>query len=34
VKTSEKTLPQWFLEHMSQRYDPLPEIKIWLPPGD
>jgi len=34
VKTSEKTLPRWFLNHMSQRYDPLPEIKIWRPPGD
>jgi hypothetical protein len=34
VKTSEKTLPQWFLNHMGQRYNPLPEIKIWLPPGD
>ena len=34
VKTSEKTLPQWFLNHMGQRYDPLPEIKIWLPAED
>ena len=34
VKTSEKALPQWFLSHMSQRYDPLPEIKIWLRPED
>jgi len=34
VKTSEKTLPQWFLYHMSQRYDPLPEFKIWLRPED
>jgi hypothetical protein len=34
VKTSEKALPQWFLNHMSQRYDPLPEIKRWLRPGD
>ena len=34
VKTSEKTLPRWFLNHMSQRYDPLPEIKIWLRPED
>jgi hypothetical protein len=34
VKTSEKTLPRWFLNHMSQRYDPLPEIKIWLPAED
>jgi hypothetical protein len=34
VKTSEKTLPQWFLNHMSQRYDPMPEIKIWLPAED
>jgi hypothetical protein len=34
VKTSEKTLPQWFLNHMSQRYNPLPEIKRWLPAGD
>ncbi len=31
VKTSEKTLPQWFLNHMSQHYDPLPDIRIWLP---
>ncbi len=34
VKTSEKTLPQWFLNHMDQRYHPLPEIKIWLRPED
>jgi len=34
VKTSDKILPRWFLNHMGQRYDPLPEIKIWLPPGD
>jgi hypothetical protein len=34
VKTSEKTLPEWFLNHISQRYDPLPEIKRWLPAGD
>jgi hypothetical protein len=34
VKTPEKTLPQWFLSHMGQRYAPLPEIKIWLRPGD
>ena len=34
VKTSEKALPQWFLNHMGQRYDPLPEIKIWLPAED
>jgi hypothetical protein len=34
VKTSEKTLPPWFLSHMGLRYDPLPEIKIWLPPED
>jgi hypothetical protein len=34
VKTSENTLPRWFLNHMSQRYDPLPEIKIWLPAED
>ncbi len=34
VKTLEKTLPQWFLNHMSQRYDPLPEIKTWLPAED
>ena len=34
VKTPERTLPQWFLTHISQRYDPLPEIKIWLRPGD
>ncbi len=34
VKTSEKALPRWFLNHMSQRYNPLPEFKIWLPAGD
>jgi len=34
VKTSEKTLPRWFLDHISQRYDPIPEIKIWLPAED
>ena len=34
VKTSEKALPRWFLNHMSQRYNPLPEIKIWLPAED
>jgi radical SAM superfamily enzyme YgiQ (UPF0313 family) len=34
VKTSEKTIPQWFIKHISQRYDPLPEIKRWLPAGD
>ena len=34
VKTSEKPPPRWFLNHMSQRYDPLPEIKIWLPGED
>ncbi len=33
VKTLEKSLPRWFLNHMSRRYDPLPEIKIWLPTG-
>jgi hypothetical protein len=32
VKVSEKNLPGWFLNHMGQRYDPLPEIKIWLAP--
>ncbi len=34
VKTSENALPRWFLNHMGQRYDPLPEIKMWLPAGD
>ena len=34
VKTSEKILPRWFLNHLSQRYDSLPEIKIWLPAED
>ena len=34
VKTSEKTLPRWFLSHMDRRYDPLPEIRIWRPAGD
>ncbi len=34
VKTSEKALPRWFLNHMSQRYNPLPEFKIWRPAGD
>jgi hypothetical protein len=34
VKTSERTLPQWFLNHMTQRYNPVPEIKIWLRPED
>ena len=34
VKISEKTLPRWFLNHMSRRYNPLPEIKVWLPPEE
>jgi hypothetical protein len=34
VKTSEKTIPQWFIKHISQRYHPLPDIKRWLPAGD
>jgi radical SAM superfamily enzyme YgiQ (UPF0313 family) len=34
VKTAEKPFPRWFLNHMSQRYDPLPEIKVWLPAED
>ncbi len=34
VKTADKALPSWFLNHMGQRYDPMPEIKIWLPAGD
>jgi len=34
VKTSKKTLPQWFSDHVGQRYNPLPEIKIWRPPED
>jgi len=34
VGNSDKILPQWFLNHLGQRYKPLPEIKIWLPPGN
>jgi radical SAM superfamily enzyme YgiQ (UPF0313 family) len=34
VKTSEKTPPHWFLNHMTRRYNPVPEIKIWLRPED
>ena len=34
VVGSEKIIPQWFIDHMIQRYSHLPEIRLWERPED
>ena len=34
VIASEKTIPRWFLDHLSKRYPSLPEIRPWRRPGE
>jgi hypothetical protein len=34
VATSEKTIPKWFLKHISERYPFPPEVKRWQKPDD
>jgi hypothetical protein len=30
----EEPLPQWFTDHMGDRYSPRPEIRVWQPPNE
>jgi len=34
MTTSEKTIPQWFLEHIAELYPSPPDVKLWQKPDD